>query len=214
MSRTKWVVLVLVVLLSPKPAGAGGGFTDVAPGSTHQQGIEWVADQGITRGCEPGRYCPNEPVTRAQMATFLYRMAQTEQPTVLAATIQAPTVYMAGLVAPHGTVDELPEQPVQLDRYGGVTVYGSCTEHWISGLIPGQPVPNPIPHFPGPIYAKVWLDHDGPDDDGQQLQGDIVFAKDQAWKIETKAWEPAFVPDGYDCWVTWTVTELNVIGAP
>jgi len=33
--------------------------------------IEDFANKGITGGCGGGNYCPNEPVTRAQMAVFL-----------------------------------------------------------------------------------------------------------------------------------------------
>jgi hypothetical protein len=38
--------------------------------------IEWLAAQGITRGCNPpdnDKYCPNSQVTRGQMAAFLVR---------------------------------------------------------------------------------------------------------------------------------------------
>jgi hypothetical protein len=35
--------------------------------------IVWVANAGITKGCRALRYCPKDPVTRAQMATFLVR---------------------------------------------------------------------------------------------------------------------------------------------
>ena len=45
------------------------------PDSTHAAGIDALAAAGITAGCstEPLRYCPDNPVTRAQMATFLTR---------------------------------------------------------------------------------------------------------------------------------------------
>ena len=58
---------------SQQPAPAG--FTDVDPDSTHAAGIDTLAAAGITVGCatEPLRYCPDSPVTRAQMATFLTR---------------------------------------------------------------------------------------------------------------------------------------------
>ena len=35
--------------------------------------IEWLAGSGITQGCSTERFCPTDPVTRAQMASFLYR---------------------------------------------------------------------------------------------------------------------------------------------
>lgn len=42
-------------------------------GSEHQSAIETLAAAGITRGCAPGRFCPERPVTRGEMATFLTR---------------------------------------------------------------------------------------------------------------------------------------------
>ena len=47
-------------------------FSDIA-GSTFATEIIWLTAQGITRGCGPDSYCPDDPVTRAQMATFLAR---------------------------------------------------------------------------------------------------------------------------------------------
>ena len=35
--------------------------------------IEWLAGEGITEGCASRRFCPDDPVTRAQMASFLDR---------------------------------------------------------------------------------------------------------------------------------------------
>ena len=50
------------------------GFTDTQ-GNTHQANIDALAAAGITLGCDtdPLQYCPDQPVTRAQMATFLHR---------------------------------------------------------------------------------------------------------------------------------------------
>ena len=47
-----------------------GRFTDV-PSGPFCGFIERMADDGITSGCGSGRFCPNDPVTRAQMAVFL-----------------------------------------------------------------------------------------------------------------------------------------------
>ena len=63
--------LVRAVDLQPaQPAG----FTDTG-GSVHAANIDALAAVGITVGCsaDPPRYCPDRSVTRAQMATFLYR---------------------------------------------------------------------------------------------------------------------------------------------
>ena len=67
-------------LESASPAG----FVDTE-GNTHEAGIDALAAAGITAGCEtdPLRFCPDDSVTRAQMATFLHRalLEQEEQMT-------------------------------------------------------------------------------------------------------------------------------------
>ena len=63
-------------------AAAPAGFADTG-GDTHEANIDALAAAGITTGCKtnPLRYCPDQPVTRAQMASFLHRalVAQKEQ---------------------------------------------------------------------------------------------------------------------------------------
>ena len=51
------------------------GFVDVDPTNVHATNIEALHRAQITAGCtqEPLQYCPNRPITRAQMAAFLYR---------------------------------------------------------------------------------------------------------------------------------------------
>lgn len=58
---------------SPRPQPQR--FSDVP--ATHQfhDEIEWLAEQGITRGAGGGRFEPEAAVTRGQMAAFLYRLA-------------------------------------------------------------------------------------------------------------------------------------------
>lgn len=54
--------------------GAAGTdyFADDA-GSIHEADINRLAAAGVTNGCQPGYYCPANPVTREQMAAFLHR---------------------------------------------------------------------------------------------------------------------------------------------
>ena len=61
----------LALEVPPQPAG----FHDVDPTSAHAANIEALYAAQITTGCtqEPLQYCPDRPVTRAQMAAFLYR---------------------------------------------------------------------------------------------------------------------------------------------
>src|SRR5690606_31195321 len=69
-------VLVLTLLPVAGSAQTAGEFTDVGPGHVFVSDIAWLADEGITRGCNPpanDRFCPDDPVTRGQMAAFLAR---------------------------------------------------------------------------------------------------------------------------------------------
>jgi hypothetical protein len=51
------------------------GFRDVDPGSPHAQPIDCAAWWKLAQGTGPGTYSPAQHVTRAQMATFLARLA-------------------------------------------------------------------------------------------------------------------------------------------
>ena len=64
----------LVRAFDLRAALSPAGFADTA-GTTHETNIDAVAAANITTGCKTGplRYCPQSPVTRAQMATFLAR---------------------------------------------------------------------------------------------------------------------------------------------
>ena len=73
----RWVIAVwLIRVLGEKPAEAATSrFSDVDVGVWWAPYVEALADLGVTRGCvtEPLRFCPDESVTRAQMASFLVR---------------------------------------------------------------------------------------------------------------------------------------------
>jgi len=60
----------------PTDDDVGSRFIDVPRGSLFFGDVEWLAEQGITKGCNPpvnDRYCPDDAVTRGQMAAFLVR---------------------------------------------------------------------------------------------------------------------------------------------
>jgi cytochrome c peroxidase len=50
-----------------------GRFGDVSPTSFGSGFIERIAERGITSGCGNGNFCPNDPVTRGQMAVFIIK---------------------------------------------------------------------------------------------------------------------------------------------
>lgn len=55
------------------PPAATGVFPDAPLGSFAVSWVEQLAAEGISSGCGGGNFCPNDPVTRAQMAVFLVR---------------------------------------------------------------------------------------------------------------------------------------------
>jgi S-layer family protein len=57
--------------ISPAPATAT--FADVPTTHPFFRSVEALAASGITSGCGPGHFCPNQNVTRGEMATFLSR---------------------------------------------------------------------------------------------------------------------------------------------
>ena len=73
----RWVMAVwLIRVLGEEPVEGGGSrFADVDGGVWWAPYVEALADVGVTKGCATGplRFCPEESVTRAQMASFLVR---------------------------------------------------------------------------------------------------------------------------------------------
>ena len=74
----RWLTAVWLVRTvdgqDPEPVSTSR-FADVDAGHWWAAHAERLAELGITVGCgaEPARYCPDDPVTRAQMASFLMR---------------------------------------------------------------------------------------------------------------------------------------------
>jgi hypothetical protein len=58
---------------TPPGVGSGTGFVDVPPAYWAAAWIKQLVAEGITSGCAANAYCPEAPVTRAQMAVFLVR---------------------------------------------------------------------------------------------------------------------------------------------
>jgi hypothetical protein len=76
---TALAVVVLILLITPLAVIASDSFTDVPSSNVHHDDITWLADTGVTRGCNPpanDEYCPDDAVTRAQMSSFLRRLAE------------------------------------------------------------------------------------------------------------------------------------------
>ena len=85
----KWMLngamaATLTMAAAAANAQACQGFEDVLQSNTLVcPAVEWVKNRGITAGCDATHYCPNNAVTRAQMAIFLQRAGKALSPEVL-----------------------------------------------------------------------------------------------------------------------------------
>jgi hypothetical protein len=85
-------VLVVGTLLVPVAVFASHSFNDVPDDHTFHDAIAWMKDNGVTVGCNPPantNYCPEDNVTRAQMAAFMRRLAENQ-------VVDAATAVVAG----------------------------------------------------------------------------------------------------------------------
>jgi hypothetical protein len=65
----------LVTDMSTEPTGGSWGprtFVDIAS-SPFRDDIQWAISAGITDGCWIAKFCPGDPITRGEMATFVAR---------------------------------------------------------------------------------------------------------------------------------------------
>ena len=86
-TRAQFVTFLWRAAGEPAPAQAGSQtFNDVDEGSYFDAATGWAAQAGVTVGCRPADapdgagFCPRRPVTRAQAAALLHRMAGSPEP--------------------------------------------------------------------------------------------------------------------------------------
>lgn len=76
-ARVAMLVGVTALIVAPLTAIATHSFTDVPNSNTFHGDIAAIADAGVTKGCNPPdntEYCPDDFVTRGQMAAFMNRL--------------------------------------------------------------------------------------------------------------------------------------------
>lgn len=87
-----FIVAGLLAVLTGRPVLAANcdGFTDVdSADSTYCSAVTYIKDKGITLGCTGTQYCPNNYVTRLQMALFLQRMGKGDSTNTLGGVTSA-----------------------------------------------------------------------------------------------------------------------------
>ena len=132
-----------------------GGFTDVDDTNPAHapfcDSVEWMKNRGITLGCTSTTlYCPNDPVSRLQMAAFLYRLGFQN------AFLQGGNAF--GTTALLGTTDNRSLQlnvngsraltltPATNAQYGSSpNVIGGHADNGVGITCPGICIPTPEP---------------------------------------------------------------------
>lgn len=70
------IVTILYNLAGNPAVRSGNTFRDVPAGAYYTNAVEWAAAQGLTRGTGGGLFRPDAPVTREQLAVFLFQYAK------------------------------------------------------------------------------------------------------------------------------------------
>ena len=75
-TMTRGMLVTVLHRLEDEPsAGRSASFSDVAQSTWYATAVSWATQNGIVQGSD-NLFLPNDPVTREQLATFLYRYAQ------------------------------------------------------------------------------------------------------------------------------------------
>ena len=71
--------MVGALVATPIAVYATHVFTDVSDSAFYSNSVTWMKDNGITVGCNPPsntKYCPNDNLTRGEMAVLLKRLSE------------------------------------------------------------------------------------------------------------------------------------------
>ena len=74
---TRAMIVKILYRIEGEPAGyRTSDFGDVASGRWYTEAVAWAAEKEIVKGYGNGKFGPNDPVTREQLAAILYRYTQ------------------------------------------------------------------------------------------------------------------------------------------
>src|SRR5690606_9127051 len=101
----KWLrigltALITTLVVAPITAYASHVFNDVGDSNVFHEDITWLAETGVTKGCNPpanDRFCPGDNVTREQMAAFMRRLAENRVVQAATADVASDSETLDGL---------------------------------------------------------------------------------------------------------------------
>jgi len=150
--------MVGALVATPIAVYATHQFTDVSDSAFYSNSVDWMKDNGITVGCNPPsntKYCPNDNVSRGEMAVFLKRVS--EKNVVDAGELQGFTAAQLTPRAAFNNTNDAPDQaaftlpttitapaPGILLMSGGVDAFGfgatSDSQYFCEFEVDGVPV--------------------------------------------------------------------------
>lgn len=78
LTTTRGMIVTVLHRLEGTPAAVPSSFPDVPDGEYYSAGVAWAAANGIVLGYDTGLFGPYREITREQLATILYRYAQSK----------------------------------------------------------------------------------------------------------------------------------------
>jgi hypothetical protein len=163
-SRVLLAVLALSVGLLPavQAQAATQTFSDVPSDSYYATAVAWLVDQGITTGTTETTFSPDEPVTRGQMAAFLWRYAGRPAPGVAMPFTDVPVdayyynavswLVGAGITTGTSATTFSPDEPVTRGQMAAF-LWRYAGEPEPSGAMPFTDVPTDAYYY----NAVSWL---------------------------------------------------------
>ena len=74
-TATRAMLVTILYRMAKGPEAHASTFADVDTGAWFAEAVAWAAENGVVSGYEDGLFHPNQPITREQLVTMLWRMA-------------------------------------------------------------------------------------------------------------------------------------------
>lgn len=75
-TTSRGMIVTILHRLEGTPSAVGAAFTDVPAGQWYTDAVAWASANEIVDGYGNGKFGPDDPITREQMATILYRYSR------------------------------------------------------------------------------------------------------------------------------------------
>lgn len=76
LTTTRGMIVTILHRMEGEPSAKAAGFSDVPHSRYYAGAIDWASANGIVSGYGDGRFGPDDPITREQMASIMYRYSE------------------------------------------------------------------------------------------------------------------------------------------